>query len=154
MEEKQILSYPTHPSWDELQEGCIQAADAMRLNGTAVNVAILGLARGGLVNAVIFSHLLSNGPVISIDYSSKAGAGDNVGSHTQLLPEIRHQNLLIVDDIIDSGHTMAEVDFIYRQRGHIVVTYASYWKQGAAHTPDYFQYEIPAKSEWIIFPWE
>jgi hypothetical protein len=148
-----IQEYPTHPDWNELEEGCIQFANELTDSFIQID-AVVGLTRGGLVNAVIFSHQLGDAPVIPVDYSSKMGAGDNISAHSNDVPQIRGHNLLIVDDIADSGHTMAELDHLLRSRGHTVLTYVSYWKEGSALTPTGYQYKIPANAPWIVMPWE
>lgn len=145
------MNYPTHPEWEMLQEGCIQYANT--INDHHIG-AVIGLTRGGLFNAVIFSHLLGDAPLIPVDYSSKQGNGDNIGSHSNNIPDIRQHRLLLVDDIADSGHTMSELDFYLRQRGHDVLTYVSYWKEDAAIAPDGYQFKIPSDSPWIVMPWE
>lgn len=145
------MTYPTHPEWDTLQEGCIQFANSMRDQNIG---AVVALSRGGLINGVIFSHLLGDIPLIPVDYSSQRGNGDNIGNHSNNIPDIRQHRLLLVDDIADSGHTLSELDFHLRQRGHDVITYVSYWKNDSALTPDGYQFEIPPNSDWIVYPWE
>lgn len=144
-------SYPTHPTYDDLEAGCIEFTD--RLQDMPPH-AVLGLARGGLFNALIFSHQLGDIPLIPIDYSSTQGAGDNIDSHANTIPQIKYHRLLLVDDIADSGHTMSEVAHILTQRGHEVFTYVSFWKELSAIEPDGFQFKIPEDGPWIVFPWE
>lgn len=149
---KPILAYP---SWHDIEKGCAlivnQSLKANRTYG-----AIVGLTRGGLIPAVIISHIL-NVPVIPVSYSSKGGRGD--GSYVNELPQIRwgediHPALLVVDDICDSGNTMIEVCHHYKTTGHIVSSAALYYKESSLIRPDFYWQELPNDAPWITYPWE
>lgn len=145
--------YPTHPTWDDIQDGCIKFVDTLLDENKPIE-AVVGLTRGGLVNAVIVSHLLYDIPVYAVDYSSKHGAGDNISSHSNDVPNIKQRRLLLVDDIADTGHSLKELQALLISRGHTVYTYVSFWKESSALTPDGYQYKIPTDAPWIVMPWE
>ena len=92
--------------------------------------AVGGLPRGGLIPAVLLSHRLS------IPFVSQA----NIASITG--------NILIVDDICDSGKTLKKFKFEEN-----VYTATLHWKQLAEYQPNYF-WEIAYENEWIVYPWE
>jgi hypoxanthine phosphoribosyltransferase len=92
--------------------------------------AVGGLPRGGLIPAVLLSHRLS------IPFVSQA----NIASITG--------NILIVDDICDSGKTLKKFKFEEN-----VYTATLHWKQSAEYQPNYF-WEIAYENEWIVYPWE
>lgn len=154
----------THPTWDQLAEGAADIVRQMTVHGWSTPDYIVGLTRGGLVPAVSISHLMDI-PMVAVNYSSTAGKGDN-RNHANALPAIggpvtsgtgelpQLPELLIVDDICDSGHTMKEVFDYYRNQGHRVWTASLYYKEGAVITPDFYWQKIPVDSEWIIFPFE
>lgn len=150
----------THPTWDELHEGAVhimhQAIRDVRFSFPIPSV-IVGLARGGLVPAITISHELEllgfNNTVIPVSYSSKVGVGDG-RNHLNTLPDIDGIDVLVVDDICDSGHTLLEVANHYAAQGKQVRTAALYYKVSSIHTPTYFWREIPSDSPWIIFSWE
>lgn len=150
----------THPSWHQIEKGCAIIANKVLRDlrdGTTPDW-ILGVARGGLIPAVMISHMLDV-PMLTTCYSSKKGAGDD-RNHDNLLPEIPEQRkvstILIVDDIIDTGNTIQEIYNHYRLKNlnHIIVHAALYHKVGSSIIPNYTWQTIPENAPWIEFPWE
>lgn len=141
----------THPSYHDIEKGCAILATRIIYNLETPDI-IVGLARGGLVPAVILSHILGV-KMIPVSYSSKKGEGE-YKQYENTLPIIPHKYLLIMDDIVDSGFTMREVAQHYEDQGHDVNVASLYYKEGAAIAPMFFWQDIPKDSPWIIFPWE
>jgi hypoxanthine phosphoribosyltransferase len=152
------MSDKIYYSWDQITEACNMFAEGVHdTHGDGKYTrfdAVVGLTRGGLVPGVILSHLFYDIPLIPVDYSSSQGMGDNVGSHSNDVPNIKQHRLLLVDDIIDSGHTMNELVLLLRARGHDVMTYSYIWKEGAVFAPDQYCVKLPADAGWVVFPWE
>ncbi len=115
---------------------------------------ILGVSRGGLLPAMIVSHMLKL-PMTPISYSSKHGRGDN-RNHANELPIVDGSTLLLIDDICDSGETLREVRQHYLREGHAVYTFALYYKHFTppTFTPDFKWRTIPPDAGWVIFPYE
>lgn len=153
---KDILVYP---SWDQIQYGVAKLCYLI-LESNIIIDSIVGLSRGGLPPAVMASHLMQR-PMIPAGYSSLRGAGDDK-NHNNTLPPIAYPiragfdfpTLLIIDDICDSGNTIAEVREHYINGGHDVTTAALYYKEGASYTPDFCWMTIPYDAPFIVFPWE
>lgn len=155
----------THPTWNQLDQGAKKLVGMIQDHGYCQPHFIVGLTRGGLIPAVTISHVMDI-PMIAVNYSSVHGRGDN-RNHQNSLPAIVGEpvtsglgklpelpTLLIVDDICDSGKTMAEVNQYYKYQGHRVWTCSLYYKDGSIHRPDFFWQHIPENSPWIIFPFE
>lgn len=145
----------THPTYGQIHKACLE----LRYNSWLRNVdkpdMIIGLIRGGMIPAVMISHALDDMKMEAIDYSSASGAGENAGNHTNKIPKFDPSlNLLIVDDICDTGYSMQEVVTEYKSRGHKVSTFALYYKESSVFKPDYIWQTIPEDSPWIIFPFE
>lgn len=68
---------------------------------------IIGLNRGGCLPAVCLSHALKI-PATMIDWSTRDGANIHPKSIYSYIIEVslKHKNVLIVDDLIDSGKAM------------------------------------------------
>lgn len=140
----------THPSFENVKQSIRHIVNTMDNDGFRPD-RIVALARGGAILGVCLSHRI-NVPVTIVAYSSKKGKGDD-RNHDNQLPEIEGENILIVDDLTDSGHSMAEVSAFYAT-GHKVKTATMYAKEGAVIQSDYFWHFLPKNSPFIHFPWE
>jgi len=89
--------------------------------------AICGIPRGGLIVSVILSNKL-NLPLV-----------------TYGLTNYNYMNLLISDDISDSGNTLSNF------KDYKKVTL--FWKKKSKVKPDYY-YKIVSERIFIHFPWE
>ncbi len=150
------------PQWTDVKNACLELARQIVDENLEISY-IVGVTRGGLTPAVVLSHMLDI-PTIPISYSSRTGKGDNK-FYSNELPDIQSTiekariipgkpGILIVDDISDSGETLADINRIYTDRGHKVYTLALYHKDGSILTPDFVWQHIPKESGWITFPWE
>lgn len=120
---------------------------------------VVGVTRGGLVPAVYVSHYFEK-PLVTLNVSFR---DNNVqGSCAELIDLIRNNNkLLIVDDICDSGETLA---WIYEQIHAFNIQYTKMVKTAAlVHNqacqkflPDYYGLEVNKAEEdvWVVFDWE
>ena len=116
--------------------------------------SIVALLRGGIVPARILSDyysILLN--FFALDVKFYTGIGE-----TQAKPQIRDfndniigENILIVDDIWDSGKTMQAVLDCFSDKS--LVTTTLFWKETAKGKPDYYS-KVAKEDEWIVFPWE
>lgn len=116
-------------SWNDIDRAINRLAASINSSGVELS-AIGGLPRGGLIPAVMLSHKLQ------IPFVSQANIGGVIG------------NILIVDDICDSGKTLKRFKF-----ENDVYTATLHWKQSAEYQPNYF-WEIAYENEWIVYPWE
>jgi hypoxanthine phosphoribosyltransferase len=89
---------------------------------------ITGLPRGGLIPAVMLSHKLDT-PFVNIS----------------LIRALPRTEVLVVDDIADSGETLEQ----YK----IFQTAVLHYKMQSEHIPTYYVEETPDEA-WIIYPWE
>lgn len=142
----------THPSFENVKQATRHIVDEMDKSGFRPN-RIIALARGGAILGVTLSHRL-NVPVTIVAYSSKKGKGDD-RNHDNFLPQIDDENLLIVDDLTDSGHSMLEVADHYSSAGTQRLKIATmYAKEGGVIIPDFYWHWLPKNSPFIHFPWE
>lgn len=142
----------TDPSYDTLHNAAVTMVREARTFGWID--AVLAPVRGGLMFGVIASHKL-NVPLYPIDYSSKAGAGDNKNHSNTLIgfgPAIK--TVLLVDDIADSGRTLKEIVDQYAANDVKVITAVFHYKEGGVYHPDLYYWRIPADSEFINYPYE
>lgn len=140
----------THPSFENVKQAARHIINKLDEDGFRPD-RIVALARGGAILGVVLSHKL-NVPVTIVAYSSKKGKGDD-RNHDNQLPTLDAEKVLIVDDLTDSGHSMAEVVDFYID-AHEVKSATMYAKEGAIHQSDYFWHWLPKNSPFIHFPWE
>jgi len=129
---------------------------------------VIGLARGGLVPAVMLSHHF-NVPMIPLSLSLRDFKTNTVDLEKVLEKTIGSKNLLnkkilIVDDIFDTGETL---DLLYNSLNNIfaspldniqyaVLYYNTSHKAKSLTKPDYSVRLIDKNKDniWLVFPWE
>jgi len=116
--------------------------------------ALLAIARGGLTLAHAYAQATDNRNLFTIN--SILYDGDTKRSHPKLmnLPELNGtRQVLILDDIVDSGQTLKAVFTVLHER-YPDITFKSatlYYKKSSFIQPDYWLHEA---TEWIDFFWE
>lgn len=94
---------------------------------------ISGIPRGGLIPAVIMSHAFK---IKYISYSS-----------AKMLPKDIRENVLVIDDIADTGHTLKEANELDFITGTLAM------RIGSKTTPHFYG-ELIKDDRWLVFPWE
>ena len=94
---------------------------------------ISGIPRGGLIPAVIMSHAYK---IKYISYSS-----------AKMLPKDIRKNVLVIDDIADTGHTLKEANDL----GFVTGTLAL--RVGSKSVPQFYG-DLIQDDSWLVFPWE
>ena len=137
-------------SWDEYNE--LVSSIASQVKGTPD--AIVGLTRGGLVPAVSLSHMY-NAKLYCLNISLRDGKASSQGFDWRQLQ--KYTNILIVDDINDSGATLWEVANQCYGREIRKPTFATLLSKGSSEFDNLISGEEINKDkehEWLVFPWE
>jgi hypoxanthine phosphoribosyltransferase len=111
--------------WRDIDDAIERLAINIKKSSIEIS-AIKGLQRGGLIPAVMLSHLLG------IPMTER---------------EIVSSSVLIVDDICDTGNTLLP----YKQLNNPIATI--HYKTSASLEPN-FWFKIANEKEWIVYPWE
>lgn len=131
---------------------------------------IVGLTRGGLIPAVMLSHYF-NVPVVPVNLSLRDFRNDldNVISEIRQgvgLDNLQNKNILVVDDIVDSGETIEELHKIFASLlnsygkydfDHIKTAVLYYNSSNKAKVvPDFYAKQIDknVQNDWIEFSFE
>ncbi len=140
-------------SWDQFHRDA--RALAWRLSGLGREFkAIVCITRGGLVPAAIISRELNIRLIDTVciasyhDYVSQGDMNLLKGVSPELT-ENGGENVLVVDDLTDSGKTAAEVRAML-PNAHFACVYA---KPQGVPTIDTFVTEV-SQDTWIYFPWD
>ena len=137
-------SFPV--SWDQLHRDA--KALAWRLAEKGPWDGIIAVTRGGLVPAAIVARelevrMIDTVCISSYDYKNQG--------QPEVLKSVdgRGQNMLIVDDLVDTGRT-AEVVREMLPEAHFATVYA---KPAGRPLVDTFITEV-SQDTWIYFPWD
>jgi hypoxanthine phosphoribosyltransferase len=114
-----------HIDWNYFHSMCEKLANKVK---HANFKAVYGIPRGGLIPATIISHYLDI-PLLT-EYDD-----ENTGVY----------DVLVIDDIADSGNTLKELNYL-RRRATLFVN-----KERCKHYPDFF---VEETDEWVVFPYE
>ena len=151
-------------SWQEVDANCMQLAINILKTGWRPDY-IVGLTRGGLVPGVMLSHILDI-PMHTLKVALRDGHEDC--EINAWMPEdvTEGKNILIVDDINDTGETLAwirgdweksvfkgDIEFHWHKRIKIAVLVNNLASKESVD----FHIDEVNKSEddcWVVFPWE
>ncbi|MAT18669.1 MAG: phosphoribosyltransferase [Leifsonia sp.] len=117
--------------------------------------AIVGIARGGLTLAGALGYALDVKMLGSLNVEFYTGVGTTLDTPVVLPPTLDQESLqgksiLLVDDVADSGRTLALVVRLLQAGGGEVRTVCLYAKPGTVEEP-YYTWRHTDK--WIMFPW-
>ncbi len=145
------------PGWDDIDRWASGVAGKV-LEADAVPETIVGLTRGGWVPARILADLLGVRRLVSLraQHWGVTATQDGEASLTEgISGPVDDQNVLIVDDITDTGESLKLA------RQHVIAARASRVDTAtllhighSKFVPTYYAEEIPRDSwAWIVFPW-
>jgi len=149
-----------HVSWDEYNRLVERLALTVHESGFRFN-QIICIARGGLRVGDVLSRIYEQPLAIlsTHSYTTEGGTvrGDLViAEHMTMTKPRLGDRVLLVDDMVDSGHTLAAVfEELPRRFPHIteLKTAVLWWKACSVFKPDYFV-EYLADNPWIHQPFE
>lgn len=143
---------PIYPTWRDIELDCYQVAK--RIKWDYKPQVIIGLLRGGIIPARLLADFFD----VQMDFFAldvKFYTGINKRRSKSIIrhfdADIKGKNILIVDDIWDSGKTMQAV--LKYLKGENIQTMTVFWKETAKERPDYYANTVK-KEHWIVFPWE
>lgn len=118
---------------------------------------IISIAKGGWTWSRSLADYLDMDNLASVKAKLYTGVGQTSQSLIleQTLPEsvnIKNQDILIFDDVTDSGKTLAAVkDYLLEAGAKSIETASLFYKPISVITPNFYSFETSA---WIIFPHE
>ena len=151
----------TYITWDELE------LDITTLSILLENTdftCIVGIANGGMIPATLLAKRLNIKKLYSCNCKSYQNDEPRTGAHditdtVDLISfpsweELKDENVLIVDDLVDTGFTINTIDQHISTMGDFGWSTATlYSKPKTIITPSYTVRQFP-NDEWIVFPWE
>jgi len=116
--------------------------------------SIVAIARGGLTLAHHLAEIFDIREVFAINAISYDKTQKKENLHIFNIPDLQNfKNVLVVDDISDSGDTFIEVLKILKQKYPTInfKTLSIFYKPTSKFKPDFYFHET---NEWIRFFWE
>lgn len=152
------------------EECALDAVDLAKLIAPQINKAaqympvLIALGRGGLPVGTMISNYLQleygiNHVFVPYMYSSAKGAGRGLKLGNRNAPELNEvlpkamgrREVIIFDDIVDSGYTMRDIKANIARRGaKKIITCAQFIRP--ERTVDFSCWT--SEKDWIVFPWE
>ena len=116
---------------------------------------VIAIARGGLLLAGAIAYALDVKSCGALNVEFYSGVNERLPAPIMLPPMLDEPSLagkrvLLVDDVSDSGRTLAMVVELLRAAGADVRSVCLYSKPGTALEPDFTWRRT---SRWIAFPW-
>jgi hypoxanthine phosphoribosyltransferase len=143
-----------HMTWEDLGAAVDELASQIRADGFRVD-AVLALARGGLPLAGALAYALGVKNMATLNVEFYTGVDERL-EEPLLLPPVpdlallRSERLLVVDDVADTGRTLALAREFCAQHGPEVRTAVLYEKpQSVVHCDFVWR----RTDRWINFPW-
>lgn len=153
-------------TYEDIQRDTQELYNIIR-NKTSLNNnfdCIIGVARGGVIPATLLAYKLNIPTFKTIQIKSYDNNDNKIPTNFSsgtlpLLDELnKYNNILIVDDLVDTGKTLQAFKMLYEYLKDIVnlttnIKFAClYYKQSSEFIPDYYSSMVDDK--WIVFPWE
>ncbi|MBS0319438.1 MAG: phosphoribosyltransferase [Proteobacteria bacterium] len=149
-----------HVTWDEYNALTERLAHIVHDSGFRFN-QIICIARGGLRVGDVLSRIFEL-PLAILSTHSYAAEGGTVrgelviAEHMTMTRPQLGDRVLLVDDMVDSGHTLAAVAAELPRRFPVIQamkTAVLWWKACSVFTPDYYVDYLP-DNPWIHQPFE
>jgi len=156
LQDKPMTNNPTYeiPTWNQIYKMLLNQSEKIQKNHYQPNT-IIGIAKGGTIPTRILSDLLKNPPTTTItitSYTTIAQTNTQPTLKQPLNTPINNQNILLVDDISDTGQTLKIAKQHLTEKGAKTIKTATLYTKTTTQTqPDYTE---KTTNNWIIFPWE
>ncbi|MEM3408261.1 MAG: phosphoribosyltransferase [Candidatus Micrarchaeia archaeon] len=146
-------------SWEKIEKMCQDIANQIEKQNLKID-KIIAISRGGLIPGRILSGLLKNKNLstIRVTFYTKPGvAKDKPHLAEDLSTDVTDKNVLIVDDVVESGKTLSLTYNYLKERGVKKIYSAALLDKivdgkEKIMSPDFYSEKIANK--WIVYPWE
>jgi len=147
----------THLSWDDIEDYCKTLADLIKKSDFKPEI-IVGIQRGGVITAVLLSHLLNIEDFCTIGVRSTKSDAIRAQRMKPIIYDsfslqlISGKTVLLTDDITDTGVTLIEAKKVLLKYGCKEVKSATIVCAPASiGKVDFYGKEV---KPWVVFPWE
>jgi hypoxanthine phosphoribosyltransferase len=114
---------------------------------------VIGLSRGGLDMGVKFSHYFGC-EFVPLVWQTRDGESKDLDTLTHILNKYNNKNILIVDDICDTGQTLTEISGHIPQGTQVEFAVMIEKTSGDFACDWRGQWASTESDVWYVFPWE
>ena len=139
----------------EIHDFCERLANKLKNNNYD---SVVGVSRGGLIPATIISEYMNVRELRTVGVRSYQLNG--IGKRNkevlyQSCSPYLHGNVLLIDDIADTGETFNFLLDHFKRNKNIkgITTCSVFVRRSSSYVPDYYAKDIVG-NEWVVFPWE
>ena len=125
-------------TWEQVRMHALDLALWIRDTSPEKQVTLYGIPRGGTIPAVMIAYMLEN-----------EGMNVRLAQALDHLTPNEFRNLIVIDDICDSGDTFK----VIQQIAPTARTVTLFHRSTAAFTPNYHS-DCLYTNTWLQFPWE
>jgi hypoxanthine phosphoribosyltransferase len=141
-------------TWENLVALAMDLSIKIKNSGYIPEV-IVAILRGGYIVAKLVGDYLAIDNISTVEIKFYRGIGEKGERPIVLSPithDLRGKNILIVDDVSDSGRTLqVAIDVVKLHGAKHIKTATLYIKPWSITMPDYY---VDETKSWIVFPWE
>jgi hypothetical protein len=142
-------------TWEDVYSLCRQLAQQLRKANFRIDV-IVAIARGGYIPGRLLSDMLGIHDLTGFKIEHYQGAYKQHQAYVKypLNADINGRNVLLLDDVCDSGDTFTVgVEHIRRcGKANELRTAAMHLKTVSSYIPDFYV-ETVSEWRWLIYPW-
>ena len=141
-------------TWDDFGIGARELASMVYASGFTPDV-VLAIARGGLLPAGAVAYALDTKNIVAVNVEFYTGVDERLDVPVMLPPFmtgdlIMGGNVLVVDDVADTGQTLDLVKRFCAEHGAVVRCAVLYEKSRSVVKCEYVWRRT---DKWIDFPW-
>ena len=145
---------PVAIGWEELDDLVARLASAV---GREYDL-VLAITRGGLVPAGMLGYRLDLREILVAGVEFYRGDGGThpapLVTHFPVAELLRGRRVLVIDEVWETGETMAEVVRRVREAGGIVTTAVIHYKPGRSRVPLTPDHHAAVAHGWVTYPYK
>ena len=142
-------------TWQDIYDRCRVVARSIRKQGIKPDL-VVAIARGGFAPARVLCDFLDIHDLASIKVEHYAAGAREKGEARVLFPvnaELKGRRVLLVDDVNDSGETLAMARPYLREQAPAELHTAVLDQKQRSPEPVDFQGRLVTEWHWITYPW-